>query len=435
MKVVVLAAGKSRRIQPLADKNFIKFCGKSLLAWQLDNMVKAGLDDFILVAGPHNNTQVEAFADQYPKRTQVVEQVGAGMSAGILAAKHLVGDEDFLVVSSNDVVDDEAYTKILEAAKNPNYSGFLLAKVMKEYFPGGYMQLGHDSRIEHIVEKPTPGEEPSNLVNIVVHYHRNPQVLFEYLEKTESTKDDVYEVAMAQMMADDIAFQAVEYDNFWQAIKYPWHIFKVADYCFDRTAGGISPEAQIAETAVIKGNVIIEAGAKVFDGAVINGPVYLGENTIVANNALVRDSYIGENCVIGYSTEVARSFVGDNVWTHSNYIGDSVIGSNCSFGAGTVVGNLRLDENNIAVNCGGKKIDSGRNKWGIVMGDNVRCGINTSFMPGVKIGANSMIGAGIVVGQDIEKGKFVTGNWDLKVCDNRAELDDEARAKMRANLE
>ncbi len=434
MKVVVLAAGKSRRFQPINDKNFLKFCGKTLLEWQLDTMAKAGLDDFILVAGPHNNTHIEAFANDYPKRTTVVEQVGYGMSAGILSARHEIGDEPFLLVSSNDVVDDEAFKVMIEAVKNDDYYGFLLAKVVDEYFPGGYMQLGHDNRIEHLVEKPGAGNEPSNMVNIVVHYHREPQKLFEYIENAESENDDVYEVAMANMMANDIKFQAVEYTNFWHALKYPWHVFAVADYIFDRVPGEISPEAEIADTAVIKGNVIIEPGVKVFDGAVINGPVYLGKNTIVANNALVRSSYVGDNCVIGFSTEVARSFLGDDVWTHSNYIGDSVIGTNCSFGAGTVVGNLRLDEKNISVNCNDEKVDSGRNKFGIVVGDNVRVGVNTSFMPGVKVGSGSFVGAGIVVGQDVENGKYVVGDWNLKIADNRATLDEDAREKMRKEM-
>jgi len=434
MKIIVLAAGRSNRVKPISDKNFLKFCGKTLLAWQLDNMVKAGLDDFIIVAGPHNNTHIEKFADEYPKRTQVVEQIGDGMAAGILSAKHLIGDEDFLVVSSNDVVDDEAYSVMMTAIREDSFDGFLLAKVVDQYFPGGYMQIGHNMRIEHIVEKPGTGNEPSEMVNIVVHYHRKPKVLFDYLEKASSSKDDVYEVALAEMMADDIKFKAVEYHNFWQALKYPWHIFEIADYFFDRTPGEISGEAEIAKSAVVKGDVIIEAGVKILEGAIVNGPVYIGKNTIIANNALVRDSYIGANCVIGYSTEVARSFIGDDVWTHSNYIGDSIIGSNCSFGAGTVIGNLRLDEKNIKVNCGDQRIDSGKNKFGIVMGDNVRCGINTSFMPGVKIGAGAMVGAGIVIGEDIGDGKFVRGKWELKVCENKAILNDDAREKMRNNL-
>ena len=95
---------------------------------------------------------------------------------------------------------------------------------------------------------------------------------------------------------------------------------------------------------------------------------------------------------------MARSFWGDKVWTHSNYVGDSVIGNNVSFGAGSITGNLRLDEGEITVNLNGEKQRTGVNKLGLICGNNVRVGINTSLMPGLKVGAGSFIGAGIVVG-------------------------------------
>ena len=68
------------------------------------------------------------------------------------------------------------------------------------------------------------------------------------------------------------------------------------------------------------------------------------------------------------------------------------------------------------------------------MGDNVRCGINTSFMPGVKIGNNSMIGAGITVNEDIEDNKFAYGKTGLIIKDNRSVIDTSNRETMQANL-
>jgi len=40
-------------------------------------------------------------------------------------------------------------------------------------------------------------------------------------------------------------------------------------------------------------------------------------------------------------------------------------------------------------------------------------------MPGIKVGSNSFVGAGIVVGQDIPGNSYVTGEWHLKVKENR----------------
>jgi bifunctional UDP-N-acetylglucosamine pyrophosphorylase/glucosamine-1-phosphate N-acetyltransferase len=180
--------------------------------------------------------------------------------------------------------------------------------------------------------------------------------------------------------------------------------------------------------------VILGENVKILEGAIVNGPLYIGDNSIIANNALVRDSHIGANCVVGFSTEVARSFLGNDVWTHSNYVGDSVIGNNVSFGAGSITGNLRLDEKNICLDFDGKKIDCNENKFGLVTGDNIRVGINVSFMPGVKIGSGSFIGAGIVVAENIPPNSFVSGKCKLKISKNKVDVCTLCRDEIKKKL-
>jgi len=430
MKILLLAAGKSKRMKPVKDKNFLTFMGKPLILHQIDLIRKSGFEDIVVVGGKHNLDELKSVCDG----CDVIEQedLNAGMCGAVLSSKDKISDGAVLIISSNDVVDKKAFELIKDAAKGDSDS-YLLGKKVTEYFPGGYLKV-EDGLITGIVEKPEPGTEPSDLVNLVVHYHKDSAKLIEYLENTNSKSDDLYEVALDKMIKDGVKMEAVEYDGFWQPIKFPWHIHNVFRHFFDDLGRSISPDAEIADNAVIKGDVVIESGVKVFENAVINGPVYIGKGSIVANNSLVRDSHLGENCVIGYSTEVARSFLGSDVWTHSNYIGDSVIGNNVSFGAGTVTGNLRLDEKNICMECDGNKIDSGVNKFGLVTGDNIRVGINTSFMPAIKVGSESFIGAGIVIAQNIPEKSFVRGSFELKISENNIKIDsdrDEFKNKLK----
>jgi len=53
------------------------------------------------------------------------------------------------------------------------------------------------------------------------------------------------------------------------------------------------------------------------------------------------------------------------------------------------------------MNIKGQLIDSGIKKLGMIIGPNVKTGINTSIMTGKKIGENSIIGAQTFVGEDI----------------------------------
>lgn len=419
MKVLLLAAGRSKRMQPVKDKNFLNFLGKPLILHQIDLIRESGFNEIVVVGGAHNLHELKGAC----QGCEVVEQedLDAGMCGAVLAAKDKISGDGVLIVSSNDVVDGKAFNLIKNAAEGESDS-YILGKKVSEYFPGGYLNVGDDGLISGIVEKPEPGTEPSDLVNLVVHYHKHASKLIEYLEQAESESDDLYEVALDKLIKDGVKMEAVEYDGFWQPIKFPWHVHNVFRHFFEGMEKSISPDSEISGSATIKGHVVIESGVKVFDNAVINGPAYIGKGCVIANNSLVRDSHLGANCVVGYSTEVARSFLGHDVWTHSNYIGDSVIGNNVSFGAGTVTGNLRLDEKNICVDCDGQEIDSGTNKFGLVTGDNVRAGINTSFMPGVKIGADSFIGAGIVIAENIPEKSFVRGSFELKISENKTEI-------------
>ena len=434
MKVLLLAAGRSKRLKPIEDKNFLSFLGRPLIAHQIEQIRSCGLKEIIIVGGKHNLAAIKKLAAGIDPRIKVVEQkdLEAGMAGAVLAASKLIDGDSVFIVSANDVVEAEAYKLVLRAAKDKAFDSCIIGKRVGSYFPGGYLKVRGNGMISGIVEKPGAGREPSKMINLVLHFHRSGARLVEAIKSVKAKHDNHYEIALDALIKGGARMKAISYDGFWQPIKYPWHVFTMMNYFFGCLRGiKKGKHVQIAKSATIKGKVFLAEGVKIMENAVIAGPAYIGKNTIIATNALVRESEIGENCVIGFGSEVARSHLGNDVWTHSNYIGDSIIGNNCSFGSGTVTGNLRLDEANILVNIEGEKIGSGTTKLGLIMGDDVRCGINTSFMPGIKIGKNSFIGAGIVVAQDIADDKFAYGRTELILKDNTAKADKKKRQEMR----
>ncbi len=440
MKVILLAAGRSKRLQPIEDKNFLSFLGKPLIQRQLEQLAVVGLKEIIVVGGNHNLKNLRKLAPPGRGPTEagpyagchvkIVEQknLDDGMAGAILSVEKYVKDDDMLIVSAQDVVEAEAYQLLMRAVRNnKNIDSFLVGKKVSLYFPGGYLKVKKNGRISGIVEKPGAGKEPSSMVNLVIHYHRNTKKLYESLRMVKPHKDDWYETALDLLIKKGEKIKVVPYNGFWQPIKYPWHVLSVMDYflehieqIFPRGRVGRKP-ADVAKSATIRGkNVYFEDGVRILDNAVIIGPVYIGKNTVIATNALVRNSHIGDNCVIGFGSEIARSYIGNNVWTHTNYIGDSVIGNDVSFGSGTVTANLRLDEDTIKTFVQNEKIDTGLVKFGLVTGDHIRCGVNTSFMPGIKIGHNCFIGGGITVNKDIADNQYVYGKSELIIKENQA---------------
>ncbi|MCK4320032.1 glucose-1-phosphate thymidylyltransferase, partial [Candidatus Bathyarchaeota archaeon] len=88
-------------------------------------------------------------------------------------------------------------------------------------------------------------------------------------------------------------------------------------------------------------------------------------------------------------------------------VGDSVIGRDCNLGAGSIVANYRLDGKTIKMTVKDVIVDSERTKLGVFLGDGVKTGIKTLFMPGIKVGQDSWIGPNLVVYHDVPSNAFL----------------------------
>jgi NDP-sugar pyrophosphorylase family protein len=433
VKVVLMCGGIGKRMTPLTkDKSLLQFSGKPLLLHQINCARNAGIDDFIIIANPENIDPIQTLLSslQNVRISYAVQEKSLGMANALLSTASLIGKEPFILVSSNDLFTSMAYTQLLHEYQNNNFTSYITALRIQEYFPGGYLKVKSNAEIERIIEKPPKGEEPSDLINIVIHLHKEPEILFSYLSTTESTSDDIYEKTLDRMIEDGYKIKAVPYTEPWQAIKYPWHILDTMDYFAQFIKSDISPGARISNKAIIDGNVIIEDKVRVFEGAIIRGPSYIGRNSVIGNGALIRDSSIGNDCVVGYSTEIKHSYIGNGCWFHSNYIGDSVIEDDCSFGAGAITANFRLDETIISSRIDGDRINTGHDKLGAVIGRGCRIGINSSIMPGITIGANSFVGAHINLTHNLETGKMALSKSEYMILPNLWSISENKREDL-----
>jgi bifunctional UDP-N-acetylglucosamine pyrophosphorylase/glucosamine-1-phosphate N-acetyltransferase len=217
-------------------------------------------------------------------------------------------------------------------------------------------------------------------------------------------------------------------------ITYPWEYLDLLDEALSKIRRRIPKDVQISKLAVVEGKVTLEPGVRIFEGAKVRGPAYIGKNTIIGNGSLVRESIIGESCVVGYCTEIARSLIGSPSWFHTNYVGDSIFDGDISMGSGAITANLRLDEAEIVSMIGNKKIGTKRNKLGCIVGAGTRFGVNAVPMPGIKIGQNSFVGAGVVLNQDLPDGSFCAAKQELKIAKNRTRVTMDSRSKFRKKV-
>jgi bifunctional UDP-N-acetylglucosamine pyrophosphorylase/glucosamine-1-phosphate N-acetyltransferase len=181
--------------------------------------------------------------------------------------------------------------------------------------------------------------------------------------------------------------------KYWLDLSYPWDLLTAGEVILRDIKAEIKGEVE--NNAVIKGPVSIGERSIIRSGSYIVGPVMIGEDCEIGPNCYIRsNTSIGNRCHIGAAVEIKNSIIMNKTNVpHHNYVGDSVIGENCNLGAGTKIANLRLDERNIFV----YGIDTGRRKFGAIIGDRVKTGINVSINTGSMIGNDVFIGPGATV--------------------------------------
>lgn len=109
----------------------------------------------------------------------------------------------------------------------------------------------------------------------------------------------------------------------------------------------IAPDAFIAPTAVIVGDVTIGPGASVWFGAVVRGdeaPITIGARTNVQDNCVLHidtgvPCVIGEDCSLGHSAIVHGAHLGDRVLVgmHATVLSHATVADDCIIAAGAVI--------------------------------------------------------------------------------------------------
>lgn len=192
--------------------------------------------------------------------------------------------------------------------------------------------------------------------------------------------------------------------NHSRLIRYPWDVLFVNE----QLVGALRESTivgEVNEAAQIEGKVIIGEGTRILSGVYIEGNAVIGKHCKIGPNCYIRgNTTIGDDCHIGQAVEVKNALLGDKTWVgHLSYIGDSIVGDDVNIGAGTITSNYRHDGGEHWSLVDGKKVSTGRLKFGSVIGNGVRTGIHTSIYPGRKIGAGCALLPNAVVIEDLPR--------------------------------
>jgi bifunctional UDP-N-acetylglucosamine pyrophosphorylase/glucosamine-1-phosphate N-acetyltransferase len=398
MQAIILAAGESSRFWPLNSKNksLFKIMGEPLICWTIESLKKIGIKNIIIIQNSDKNIENELKNYKFSNCNikYVIQKKPLGMGNALWQAKDLLKNS-FLVL-------DVTKIDIDEIVKNNNLKSKIILFGQKTKTPElfGMMRL-KENKILEIVEKPKKGEEPSD-IRVIGIYILEPN-FFKIYKKVKKHQYDFEDALSLYAKENNIKAQILDENKNAPSLKYAWHLFGVEKYLFDKfLKTKIEKTAKIAKSAVIEGKVHIGNNVKIFENAVIKGPCWIGDNCIIGNNSLIREySNLESDTLIGANAEIARCIFQENVHTHSGFFGDSIFGSGCRIGAGTITANARIDRDEIKSIVKKEKIKTGLKSLGVIAGQNVKIGINSSLMPGILIGSNCLIGPSTVVRKNI----------------------------------
>ncbi len=413
MKAVLLAAGVGERLMPITasrPKHLIKVGGKPILQFCLEAVKRAGINEAIVVTHYMSEAIRSYFGDDGGLGLKLiyVEQkaiLGTGNAAEV--AEPYV-DGDFVLIYGDLLFGQDAFKQVLSHFKKGKTAAVMGVVPVDRPENYGIIEQNPEGKVKRIVEKPTAGKAPSNLANAGIYAFSKD--VFDKIKQTKASIRGEWELTDAiTMLAEEgktVLSSQLSKDD-WFDVGRPWDLLEANNWALKRIDYKVL--GTVEQGAHLIGPVSVAESARVRSGAYIEGPAFIDEEADVGPNCYIRaGTSLGKKVRVGNSVEIKNSIIMDGTHVgHLSYVGDSIVGEKCNLGAGTITANLRLDSANIKMMIKNKVVDSGRRKLGVVMGDFVKTGIKASFLPGVKVGPNTWVGANIMVERDLPSNSIV----------------------------
>ena len=394
MQAVILAAGEGTRMRPLTEtvpKPMLPVADRPLCAHTADAAVAAGASELVVVVGYEADAVRAFFGERYrgvPVSIAVQERQ-RGTADAVRAARDRL-DGPFAVLNGDNLYDPADIETLFDAAP-------AIAAIEVDE-PSNYGVLSttpSGDRVTEIVEK--PADPPSNLANAGAYAF--PEAALGWLDVTESDRGEYELTDVVARTIESASVTPVTLSR-WLDVGRPWELLAANEWKIGELERRL--EGDVHERTEIRGSVVIEDGATIGAGVVLEGPAIVRSGAEVGPNAYVRGAtLIDSGCHVGNGVEIKNSVLmeGANV-PHLSYVGDSLLGPGVNFGAGTQVANLRHDDDPVRQTVKGDRVSTGRRKYGVVAGPGAKTGVNTSLAPGVVLSANARTDPGEAVVRD-----------------------------------
>lgn len=323
MKAIIPVAGAGTKLRPLTytqPKALIPIAGKTILSVIVDQLLDAGVTEFVFVIGYLGEKIQDYVAVQYPhlKCSFVTQNDRKGTGHAIWLTKDYVENEEIIIVLG-DTICDINFDSILKSAVS-------LIGVQKVEDPRnfGVAELGEEDNVLHVIEKPTIPK--SNMAMVGIYFIKETKVLFDALDtvlQKEPTLSGEYPLTNAieiMISADKIRFDAFRVNTWFDCGKKETLLTTNATLLKkldnqstdDHESTVIIHPVSIAKGCVIKNSII---GPNVTIGEATKIEFSIIKNSIIGSYAELEDvllhgSIIGNDAYVRGSSQSLN--IGDN---------------------------------------------------------------------------------------------------------------------------
>jgi len=309
MKAIIPVAGAGTKLRPhtyTQPKALIPLAGKNILSIIIDQLLEAGIEEFILVVGYLGDKIQDYVKLNYPHlQFHFVQQnERKGLGHAIFLTKEIVQDDAVFIVLGDTICEYE-----VKAFLDQEGSVLGLKKVDDPRL-FGVAEINEKGLITHVVEKPQIPK--SNMALVGLYKILETNLLYDCLEnnlKIGLKSNDEFSLtdALECMIKGGANFTSFKVQN-WFDCGRKENILE-SNATMLKKFGGVISEEHDFENVIIIPPVSIAMGS-VIKNSIIGPNVAIGEQTVISYS-IVRDSIIGSFSKL-YDVVLNASLIGSD---------------------------------------------------------------------------------------------------------------------------